>query len=209
MTTFHIQKDQHDFRPRDGFGFLPWFWIKDRALTVAVEFDANCLYDFGDDPDSHDWAIKLPGLSLNPFWQAKNHQAAMVAARSNPDEGWMEVTAYFNHSAGQRHAEWDKSSAARGAVFAPGEQLVYILWPESRTRFGIRLFDKTHGGELVRGDALTEPIFFEWETGASWLCTPIGLWFGSNRTAPQQMSLRVNKAWVRQNEIKHLIANSS
>lgn len=217
MKTYTIQKNQHDFRPRDGFGILPWFWLKNRALVVGVEFTESCLYDFGNDPDRQDWSFKLPGISLNPIWRPKNHKAAIVAARSNPGNGWMEVTAYWNHSGGEHRAERDNKSRADffssktpGPIFKPGMRLVYIIYAESKNKFGIRLFKKGHYGKLSNLDALGNTSFFSWVDKDPWLYSPTGMWFGGadndgngiGGVAPQEMTVKINRAWVKINGLK-------
>lgn len=202
MKSYEIDAGKHDFRPKDGLGLIAWNApllpsLKKSALVVGMVFHDNCLYNFPDG-DNHDWN-KLPGVSLELF--SKNQNAVIGAWRSRPDLGEIEVTSYANRD-GKHIVGWDEEPD-RDQVFwrvKPWREVSYIVWADEPGTWNVRVFN---------GRAHLKPPYQQAQykfRKKPCLFTPVGLWFGGDRPAPQRMTMEVNRAWVRKTEIRELIS---
>lgn len=200
MKSFQIKKDHHDFDPPDGIGIIPYCKLKRKALVVGAVFHDNCIYDPKGDSDLiHDWNYKLPGISLHPLWRTKHIDSAMISARSDFENKWLEVTTYKNidnhHVIG-----WEDEGPDRDQVLGriyPGEEMVYILWAESRNIFNIKLFRKI-GDRL---NPINQQVQYRWPDRNPIIYTPTGIWFGGPEPAPQFMQVDVGREWKTKGEL--------
>jgi len=190
MKAYTIKKGQHDFKPRDGFGLIWWPKIKKRVLTVEFEFGKDALFDPGNDKDlQHDWN-KLPGISLGYPWTKKNKNAIMVGWRPKDGE-FLECTFYINR-------DFDHNAPDHPRIdLRPGERAGYAIWPTSKSEWRAVFYAINEKGQFT---SMSEQLRIKHRS--SFLMAPIGLWFGGNKTAPQDMSIYVNRGYELQSELK-------
>lgn len=176
LRIFTVKKGRHDFAPPE---FRSMYRLSRLgSLDYEVIFDASCTYTIpGEDQGDFN---KGGGLSFDLTSNTKN--AAMWAWRHTPGVG-IELSGYF-HEAGQTYIGMPGELAAM--VVQPGDKVKIQVW---------RAFD-TWKVTFVKLDAQGngidyaehEKMFSRYhKTGYR-----IGLWFGGNQPAPNEMQVWVD-----------------
>ena len=176
LRIFTVQAGKHDFWPMEArtphlSGGLSWQW--------DVVFDASCRYTIpGEDQKDFN---KGGGASLRML--SNNRDAVMWAWRYNPKRDVIELALYVNRSG--KHEIGSEGEIRTFAVpIAQKARLVLTYsgggnW--SLTMFRLDADDNVLDVETTYTNIRTPPVVWR-----------LGLWFGGNQPAPQEMQVWVD-----------------
>lgn len=166
MKRFSIKPGQHDFSPRDPLAFYTY---NNSKLQWQFRFNANCWYDsLGD--DNADWN-KLGGITA--AFSPNNVDSLLIGWRPDPQPGYFQVCIYENIGRENRPQE------NRIKVIS-SNQFFSVTFLPLNDEFAINWQIPNFPAEYWTKSNQRKP-FKLWRI--------IGLWFGGNRTAPQEMNI--------------------
>lgn len=177
MKKYTIQPGRHDFRPPE----FPSIYCARRIkrLHWKFRFAADCMYHIPGE-DQYDWN-KGGGISFHLF--RNNRDNMMWAWRWNPRKGMIDITAYSNNAdmPNGRFIGWGNGQVMM--TIYPEEVGEVIIEPYGIAgwNFTFRRSGKEISNHCVHG------------TRRNWrIAKRLGLWFGGNQPAPQQMTVHVD-----------------
>lgn len=168
MQTFAVRKGKNDFSPPE-FPTLIRYGRADLSWTFTIE--ANCWYDsLG--TDNLDWN-KLGGITRAT--SANNVDSLLIAWRPLATEpGYFQVCIYENIG------KTNDPQEDNFRVVAAGERFSVEFIPMQNGQYDI-YFHRTSSLEYWTTSRFRKPFT---------LFRRIGLWFGGNQPAPQEMYIR-------------------
>lgn len=111
------------------FRFFLFRYFKNKKIIVTISFNEDALYDFGKDPDKHDWN-KAFGVTLGLLTRS-NKNAVMMGWRALYNEKKIEITPYFNK-------DFDRITDSKLNVkLYPREKYIFQIIPEKDNKWTI------------------------------------------------------------------------
>jgi len=172
MKTYTVKKGKHDFRPVDS---LRPANPCTKEIRYKVTFTESCKYTLPGE-DQRDWN-KGGGVSFSLFSNTRN--AVMWAWRWRPEIQRIELCAYWHRDGVAHYAETENDFP-----FAcnPGEEITISI--------------RKAGGDWFVDFRAADGFFQKPTTAKGSPLRVIGLWFGGNRPAPQEMSIILSKTTI-------------
>lgn len=169
MKSYKVKKGKHDFKPTDSIGIAnPCL----KEIKYKVVFTESCKYILpGEDQD--DWN-KGGGVSFSLLSNRKN--SVMWAWRYKPVFDRIQLCAYWHENGVAHYAETENDFP-----FAcnPGEEITISIRKAGKDWF---VDFRAHDGYFQK------PV-----TAKGTPIRPIGVYFGGNRPAPQDIEIFIHK----------------